>query len=343
MISTIIDWIQLYNTKHIGLKSFWSLLNLYKTAGEALKHVANPTSRSKAEAIYKNSNGNILIAIDDQYPKRLKQYTYPPPILYYSGNSSLLHNELLAFIGARNASLSGRNIAEKLAEQLSTYFTITSGIACGIDTSALIGAMKSNQPATVAVLPFGLDNIYPKENTKLFRNICASGLAITTVPPGHPPVQGMFLARNRLITMLSRGVVVIEAGLKSGTMNTANLALDTGCEVMVVPGSPLDPRSFGSNLLIKNGATLIQTAQDVLETMQPTCVQHSIAQTQHVNNNDTTCDMNRILMQLSSIPTSIDTLSSTTNIAIPEILSILSRLELDGKVAKTSNNGIVLL
>ena len=339
----IIDWIQLYTTKNIGLKSFWTLINFYKSAKEALKHVQYLADRKDAEKIYKNSKGNILIAIDDRYPKQLKNYVLPPPILYYNGNCELLNDNLVSIIGARNASITGRSIAQKFAEQLSNYYTVVSGMARGIDTAVLNSAVKDS--CAIAVLPFGLDNIYPQENTKLFNTICKNGLAITEVPPERNPDQGMFLARNKLMVMLSRGVVVIEAAIKSGTMNTANLALNMGCEVMVVPGSPLDPRSFGSNLLIKNGATLVQTAQDVLDTIGTEIKQHSIVNTSMScdNKNNISKEINLILTQLSSIPISIDVLACTTGIKIPEMLSIISQLELAGKIAKTTNNEIVLI
>lgn len=340
----VIDWIQLYNTKNIGLKSFWTLVNLYGSAGQALRHIEFHTDRKEAEKIYKSSKGNVLVAIDDRYPKRLKNQKFPPPILYYTGNSELLNEKLISIIGSRNASITGRSIAQKFAEQLSGYYTIVSGMAKGIDTAALSSAIKNG--CAIAVVPFGLDNIYPQENTKLFHLICKTGLVITEIPPGRHPDQGMFLIRNKLIAMLSSGIVVIEAALKSGTINTANMALDIGCEVMVVPGSPLDPRSFGSNLLIKNGATLVQTAQDVLEILGPEFkTQQIVNLPKTYTNKDMTQNnkTNLILTQLSSVPVSIDVLAYTTGVTISEILSIISQLELTGKIAKTPSNEIVLI
>lgn len=339
----IIDWIQLYTTKNVGLKSFWLLIKLYGSAKEALRHVKLSSDRKEAEEIYRKSKGNILIAIDDNYPKQLKQYTLPPPILYYSGKPELLNNKIISIIGARNASITGRGIAQKLAEQLSDHYIIMSGMARGIDTVVLNSAVKNND--VIAVLPFGLDNIYPQENTTLFKTICRNGLAISEVPPGRHPDPGMFFVRNKLMVMLSHGVVVIEAALKSGTMNTANLALDMGCEVMVVPGSPLDARSFGSNLIIKNGATLVQTAQDVLDILGPQTKQQEIINTPMVrtSKNDVNSEANLILTQLSSVPTSIDVLACSTGIKIPTMLSIISQLELAGKIAKTPSNEIVLI
>ncbi len=340
----VIDWIQLFYTKNVGIKSFWTLINLYKNATNALRHVKFQFDRREAEKIYKKAKGNVLIAIDDKYPKHLKSYTLPPPILYYSGNYCLLNENLISIVGARNASITGHSVAKKFADQLSEYFPIASGMARGIDTCALTSAIKYGK--AIAVLPFGLDNIYPQENTKIFQSICSNGVAITEVPPGRNPDQGMFFARNKLLVSISSGIVVIEAALKSGTMNTAELALDMGCELMVVPGSPLDPRSFGSNLLIKNGANLVQTAQDVLEIIKPNAtIQKSIQQhiTQNYSNRDFDEVSNIVLTQLSSIPVSIDVLADVTNIAISELLAVVSQLELSGKVAKTYNNEIVLI
>lgn len=340
----IIDWIQLFSTKNIGIKNFWSLMNVYGTASEALKHVKLPSDRREAEKIYKKAQGNILITIDDKYPKHLKDHGFPPPILYYSGNCEFLNENLISIVGARNASLTGRNIAERFAKNLREYFPIASGMARGIDTYALTTA--TNAGKAVAVLPFGLDNIYPQENAKLFDKVCTNGVAVTEVPPGRHPDQGMFFARNKLLVSMSRGIIVIEAALKSGTMNTAELALDMGCEVMVVPGSPLDARSFGSNLLIKNGANLVQTAQDVLEIISPTVIeQKQIFQpvAHKSSSNDISNIPEYILTQLSSIPVSIDVLANVTNTEISELLAIVSQLELAGKIAKTYNNEIVLV
>ena len=224
-------------------------------------------------------------------------------------------------------------------------------MAHGIDTSALTAALNKGHQV-LAVLPFGFDNIYPKDNLKLFERIAENGLVITSVFPNRTPDPGMFHTRNRILVLLSKGVVVVEAAVKSGTMSTANLALDLGINVMVVPGSPLDSRYYGSNLLIKNGAPLVQNAQDVMDIIATDKIinhklninithnENNIKQFSSENNNNNIHDI--ILSKLSTIPTTIDELVIETNFTIPKILSAVSELVLEGKAIRTPSNSLIL-
>ena len=342
----ILDWFCLINTKGIGSKTFWALMKTYKTASEALKHVENPFSRIDAEKRLKRMNCDVILANDEFFPKSLRRSNFCPPLLFFKGDKSILSRRMLAIIGARNASINGQKIARSLAFNLTSEFAIVSGLAKGIDASAHIGSLESSlegKRSAVAVVPFGFDNVYPKENQKLFQEIAEKGLVLSEVPYGKPVDQGMFQARNRIISLISEGIIVIEAGYKSGTMATATMALDFGCEVMVVPGTPTDPRNLGSNSLIKNGANLIQNHFDVLEIMG---VSNHLDIRQNelpiVSNDDHPLNQSELLSLLSETPVSLDELSARLDIGIQRLLCLVSDLEISGEIYRTSNNEIVL-
>ena len=344
----VLDWFCLINTKGIGPKTFWAMMRSYKTAKESLKHVSNPFPSDKAKKILKSYDCEIMLANEDCFPKSLRRSASCPPILFYKGDKTVLLKNKIAIIGARNASISGKSIAKNFAENLSNDFSIVSGMAKGIDTSAHIGSLE-NKNSTIAVLPFGFDNIYPKENTKLFQRISENGIVLTESPPGMKPDQGMFQARNRIIALLSNCMIVIEAAAKSGTMSTAQMALDLGCEVMVVPGSPLDPRSYGSNLLIKNGALLVQNHHDVLESFGVLEKQDQLSfndqplKKEYEMNNDESEDIcEKVLSVLSTNAVSMDEIAIHTNLSMPELLCVISDLEISGKIVKCGSNAISL-
>jgi DNA processing protein len=238
------------------------------------------------------------------------------------------------------------SIAKNLSSKLADKFAIVSGLAKGIDSSAHIGSLeRPENKAAIAVLPTGIDRIYPKENAPLYEKIAKHGVLITEVSPCVNSDFGMFQARNRIISLLADGMVVIEAAAKSGTLATAKAALDFGCEVMVVPGSPIDPRCFGSNILIKNGATLVQNHFDVLETLQfgesfdnsPIC-DHTI-----IVEEEGTLDLkDKLLSLLSTEATSLDEISCHMNISMPKLLCIISELEISGKIVKHATNEVSL-
>lgn len=203
---------------------------------------------------------------DKNYPLKLKNIIYPPKKLYYIGNINLLNNKSIAIIGSRNCSEYGKNVAKNFAEKLSNEgITIISGLAKGIDTFAHIGTLK-NKVNTIAVLGSGLDEIYPKENIELFKNISkGGGLIISEYPLGTKPLKQNFPARNRIISGISDGVLVVEAKLKSGTKITVDFALDQGKDVFVIPGSIYSENSEGTNELIKQGAIPVTDYKEILE------------------------------------------------------------------------------
>ncbi len=204
---------------------------------------------------------------DGDYPALLAELESAPPALIVKGDTSLLKRQCVAMVGARNASAAACRFARLLAQELGgREAVIVSGLARGIDSAAHDGALATG---TIGVIAGGIDVVYPPENADRQAAVAAQGLLIAEQPPGTEPRARHFPYRNRIIAGLAAGTVVVEAAPKSGSLITARLAAEQGREVMAVPGSPLDPRAQGCNLLIRDGATLVQTADDVLEALAP--------------------------------------------------------------------------
>lgn len=226
-----------------------------------------PPSEAEArreQAALATLGGRFVFLDDPLYPPLLALLPDAPPVLAVLGDAALLAAPAVAIVGARNASSAGRRVAEDLAEALAGKgLAVVSGLARGIDTAAHDGALRGG--GTVAVLPGGLDVPYPPENAALVARIAGRGAVVAESPLGTAPQNRHFPRRNRIVAGLSLGVVVVEAAHRSGTLITARLALEHGREVFAVPGSPLDPRCRGSNDLIRQGAHLTETAEDVLD------------------------------------------------------------------------------
>jgi DNA processing protein len=216
----------------------------------------------------KKAGIEVITYQDKRYPFLLKEIYDPPVLLYLKGNADLLNTYSLAIVGTRQATFYGIKTATRLSMQLSEFgLTIVSGLARGIDTAAHKGCLKAGGK-TIGVLGCGLDIIYPKENAKLYAEIIEKdGAIISEFPPATPPLASHFPARNRIISGLSLGVVVVEAALKSGSLITARLALEQGREVFAVPGPADSAYSHGTHALIKQGAKLVETAADILEEL----------------------------------------------------------------------------
>ncbi|WDI31397.1 DNA-processing protein DprA [Hyphococcus flavus] len=275
-----LDWLQLIRTQNIGPITFHRLIAKYKTADAALKALpelsrkagrrtqlkASDRAQCEAELEKADKHGaRIIAACEDNYPKALKAIPDHPPLIYVRGHASLFGKPAVAIIGARNASGVGRKIARTLAGGLGQAgYVVTSGLARGIDGAAHDAALTTG---TIAVVAGGVDVIYPPEHEDLTERIAREGAVISECPMGAQPTARDFPKRNRLISGLSRGVVVVEAAAKSGTLLTANFALEQGREVFAVPGSPLDPRCQGANRLIRDGATLVERADDIINAL----------------------------------------------------------------------------
>ncbi len=213
-------------------------------------------------------SGSALSRLGEaEYPARLQSIDDAPPLLAVRGNTDVLASPMVAVVGARNASAVGVKFAERLARELGEAgFVIASGLARGIDAAAHRASLATG---TVAVLAGGQDRIYPPEHAGLLESILTEGAAISEMPLGWEPRARDFPRRNRLISGLALGVVIVEAAKRSGSLITARMALEQGREVFAVPGSPLDPRSEGTNSLLKQGATLVTEAADIIPVLRP--------------------------------------------------------------------------
>lgn len=274
-------WLRLSRTTSIGPVTFFQLLSRFGSASAALDAlpelarkagrkrplVARPAADIEAELEATERYGaQLLLASDAAYPPMLRALTPPPPVLTVLGKPELAARPAVAIVGARNASAAGRKIARDMAAALGAAgHVIVSGLARGIDGEAHAASLETG---TIAVLAGGIDHIYPPQHDRLYAAIAAQGLILTEVAFGHRATAHDFPRRNRLITGLAMGVVVVEATERSGSLISARTAGEQGREVMAVPGSPLDPRAAGTNRLIRQGAALVRHADDVIEILQ---------------------------------------------------------------------------
>ena len=273
----LIDWIQLINTDGIGPVRFYKLLEQYGTAAESLKAlVAKQALFSRKSAEYELEKAarlqvKIIAKGDENYPENFNQLNDAPPVIYIRGRTDILnYPAMISIVGARNASVNGRKIASKIAYDLTeSEIIVVSGMARGIDAAAHKGALfaKKEHGTTIAVLGAGVDVAYPKENQGLYEQICAQGAIISEFALGTQPQAANFPRRNRLVSALSAGTLVVEASLNSGSLITARMALEQGKDIFAVPGSPLEGRSAGCNQLIRDGAYLTESAEDILNTL----------------------------------------------------------------------------
>ena len=214
----------------------------------------------------KEKNIKFITLGEEKYPNLLKKIYDPPPVIYYKGNSIFSEN-FIAIVGARRASLYGKKVAMNLASKLAARgITIVSGMARGIDSAGHKGALRASGN-TIAVLASGVDYIYPPENNKLYKKILKNGLIISEFPPGVKPIPGYFPRRNRIISGLCQGVIVVEAAYKSGSLITSDFALEQGREVFAVPGNIDRTMSKGCNNLIKEGAIMVRSYKDILQEL----------------------------------------------------------------------------
>jgi DNA processing protein len=274
-----------------------------------------------------------LLAWDDPaYPKPLLQLADAPPVLCYAGRCELLRGPALAIVGSRNATPRGVEHAEAFARALSDAgFTIVSGLALGIDAGAHRGGLEG-AASSVAVLGTGLDRIYPASNKALAKELAARGGVLSEFPLGTPPLKQNFPQRNRIISGLARGVLVVEATLESGSLITARLAVEQGREVFAIPGSIDSPFSKGSHRLIRDGAKLVETAADVLEELG--VASHRSDPAEAPSGDARARDPGRrVLAALGHDPAGVESLVVRTGLPTQSVAAALVELELAGKVA----------
>jgi DNA processing protein len=344
-------WLRLALSKKIGPITFWKILqksenDIYR-ACKSVENLAPEDLAAKELFLHKKYGFSILTPKDPSFPKTLLNLKDCPPFLSVVGNLNLLNRPTIAIVGARNASLAGKNFAAKFAKTLGqSGFSIVSGMARGIDGAAHYGSIGTG---SIAVLAGGLDVIYPPENTAIYESLKKQGVIVSEMPLGTVVDSTLFPRRNRIIAGLSNGVVLIEAAEQSGSLITARFALENNIEIFAVPGSPFDSRSRGCNNLIKQGAILVDSVDDVLSCMGVAA--NKVEPIFHQSNNcRDRCSpagqsselKESILDEVSHTPISIDSLFQTQNCSLPRLLTLLTELEHDGKILRHANSHISL-
>ena len=368
-----LSWLQLYRSQNVGPVTFRDLISHFGAADAAIQAMPELAANGGAARKIKICNredaerefytikevGAELIALGEpNYPDLLRTYDHAPPLICVKGNVAVLNRPMVSIVGSRNASIAGMKLAERFAKELGEAgYVCVSGLARGIDTEVHKGSLKSG---TLAVMASGIDIIAPEENTTLARNILENeGALITEMPVSWLPRAQDFPRRNRIVAGISNAVLVIEAAKRSGSLITARMAAEIGRDVLAVPGSPLDPRSEGTNGLIRNGATLVSSTEQILEAMSP------IDDTQQsfvydVRENDEEVDAyiksrktanvrieesvrEKICAALSANPVEIDDIIRFCDAEPSEVQLILLELALAGRIERHSGNRVSLI
>jgi DNA processing protein len=352
-------WISLSRVHGIGAQTFCQLLKkfgnptaIYAASTQQLKEVVSDSIASQIslgidEAALSDAllwlcqaNNHLVTLADSTYPQALLQISDPPPIIYAKGNLALLNQPSIAIVGSRNASQQGENNAEAFAQGLCAYgLCIVSGLALGIDGAAHKGALKATA-ATIAVVGTGLDIVYPAKHRDLAHQIAERGLIISEFPLGTASMPQNFPRRNRIISGLSLGCLVVEANLQSGSQITARLAAEQGREVFAIPGSIHSPMSKGCHQLIKQGAKLVDCLQDIVEdlhlnldlNLDITTSSQNSAFNQRPADADTAV-LNPLLAVMGYDPISLESLVRLSHLTVSEVSSMLMLLELEGSIA----------
>ena len=366
------EWMQLAFSENVGPITFHSLLSFFGTPKEALAHVdefARRGGRTReikiADERYVDEqlrlaeefDTQIIVSGEKDYPRLLKKTTDMPPVLFVRGHFVLTQKNAVALVGTRNASLNGRSFARRLALDLAQKdYVVVSGMAKGIDTAAHEGALGADigMGGTIAVVGTPLNEVYPAENDALFKQICERGCVLSELPFGSPTSPQNFPRRNRIISGLSKGVCVVEAQGKSGSLITARLAKEQERLLFAVPGFPLDARSEGPNKLIKQGATLVENATDILYELDDLTNQHRFNEPDafdeaimpsypSVSDNELDKARKIITDSLSSQPTGVDELIRGTELTAQIVSIILVELELAGRIERHPGGRVSLL
>jgi len=350
--------LRLMRSATIGPVTYWQLVRRFGSAGAALEAVPalaargggrmpTLTSRDAAEREMERVaalGARHLFRGDPDYPRLLAEVESAPPALIARGRLELLELPSIAMVGARNASAAACRFARQLAQGLGAAgAVVVSGLARGIDTAAHDGSLESG---TIAVVAGGIDIFYPPENADRQRTIGERGLLLSEQPPGLEPRARHFPSRNRIIAGLTSGTVVVEAAPKSGSLITARHAAEFGRDVMAVPGSPLDPRAQGCNLLIRDGAILVQNAADVMETIRPFDVR-PVAEEGDGYSAEPPSDIAKAARQgvidlLSPTPVAIDEIVRQSGLAPAVVQTVLLELELAGRLERHAGGRVSL-
>lgn len=302
---------------------------------QALKLAKSPDLSELDEWLNRGANHFVLTIECHDYPRLLKQTNCPPTLLYGVGDRSLLNTPQIAVVGSRNPTAAGLSQARKFSKGLARQgLTITSGLALGIDGTAHSSALSVNG-TTIAVAATGLDRVYPARHRSLAQQISETGLIISEFPLGTQPKANHFPQRNRIISGLSLGTLVVEAAPQSGSLITARLALEQGREVFAIPGSVDNTLAKGCHLLIKQGAHLVESIDDVLSQLGWLAQAQNLLQEDKLPRPDLTEDLYRLLVNVDFSPTAIDTLVERVKKPVAELSPKLLTLELEGWVTQS--------
>ena len=360
-------WLRLIRTENVGPITFNRLLDRFGTAEKALDALpdlakrggradalkAFPLAEAEREMERLTKLGARLIAkAEAEYPAWLAEVEDAPPVVTVLGHPGLLKKPALGVVGARNASLTGRKIAEDFSGKIAQAgYVIVSGLARGIDSAAHKASLGSG---TIAVVAGGVDVIYPPENEGLYRQIAEQGAIIAESPFATEPLARHFPRRNRIISGLSLGVLIVEAAAKSGSLITARMALEQNREVFAVPGSPLDPRAEGTNNLLRDGAHMATSANDVIQVLKSLRLEPLKEPSGRgwkggtdlfsaVGQEPNQTLRHRILESLSPTPVQMDELIRAVNAPVSEVLTIILELELAGRIERQPGNRVNLI
>ena len=365
-------WLRLYRSENVGPVTFRDLISHFGTAEAALDALPELAKRggapsriricAKSDAVREMETldqigGEFICMGEQSYPSLLRQLEQSPPIVAVRGNKKIFANPALAIVGSRNASISGLKLAERFAREVANSgFTVVSGLARGIDTAAHKATLE---PGTIAVMAGGMDCIFPHENKPLAEEIVnAGGALVTEMPIAWKPRAQDFPRRNRIISGIAQATLVVEAAQRSGSLITARLANEAGRIVLAVPGSPLDPRSAGTNNLIREGATLITSIDDIVEALRPISSEQEeflfdISEPKEdesawesegfpvsVKPNDELRD--QIISALSPTPVEVDDIVRFTDAEIGQVQLVLLELSLAGRLHRHTGNKVSL-
>ncbi len=358
-----LDRLRLIRSENVGPVTFRDLMGQFGSAGDALAALPElakrggrkraikiaGTSQAKQEMNDAHKLGAELLFVGEpEYPPLLAQADPPPPVISAIGALHLLEQPCLAIVGSRSASAAGLRMAADLSRDLGDAgFVISSGLARGIDAAAHKATLSTG---TIAVVAGGIDIIYPEENRGLYEQIKEQGILVSEMPPGTRPQGRHFPRRNRIIAGLARGVIVVEAALRSGSLITARLALEHNREVMVVPGSPLDPRARGSNRLIKQGAALVETAEDVLNWLEQSPPplfsegeEMPYATAPSPPAEPTQSERNQLMSLLGPTPVEQDELIRLSGLPTRTVVALLLEIDLAGRLSRDNGQRVSII
>ncbi|WP_109124342.1 DNA-processing protein DprA [Dyella sp. C11] len=364
--SSLLAWLTLLRTPRLGPGGLREQLNLHGGQPDAVldalrakaqdfpddtrRWLLSPDRRRlDADLAWLEQPGcRLLLCSDEDFPPLLETIPQPPVALFVRGQAGLLLHPQLAIVGARSATVSGRTHARAFAQELGRAgFVITSGMADGIDGAAHVAALDEGLP-TVAVVGTGLDRVYPPKHHALARRLAEEAVLVSEFPPGTPARIDHFPRRNRLIAGLSLGTLVVEAGVKSGSLITARLAVEQGREVFALPGSIHNPLAQGCHRLIRDGARLVETASDIVEVLAPAAVAlgHELAARLEKAGCEPTDEvvaeadpaLQALLEALGHEPIALEALAASMNQPVAELAASLLMLELAGRVEALAGN-----